>query len=250
MKYIITFLIGIFVASGTLFAQEKKSSDDLLFGYYNDDFKPFNKNKWYMGLTFSVLDEKLTSNSEYIGLDQIIEGKEFNYNVKVKGGYTIKNYAMLGLGISHGRDKTTATGIILFDTLNTESITNRNSFTPFLRSYYPLSKNHRINFFNEIKMDFGFGKTETNKMENNVQTEMSQSDTFVFGIGLSPGVTFFAIENFAFEIQLDVLGYEYKKVKTTDHTGAITETNTNNVDFQLNLLSLNFGLAYYFGSKK
>ncbi len=252
MKNLTLLLIAVLVASNIVFAQEKEKQTplDLMFNYYNDDFKPFSKNKWFTGLTFSIQDEKLRNDNEFIGLEQIIEGSEFNYNINVKGGYTIGNYTMVGLGITHGRDKATGTGIILLDTINSESYTYRNSFTPFLRSYYPLSKNHRLSFFNELKMNFGFGNTDTKRFNNNVETEKSESETFVFGIGLSPGVTFFAIESFAFEIQLDVLGYEYKTTTTKTHEGEETTTASHNVNFTLNLLSLNFGLAYYFGAKK
>ena len=50
--------------------------------------------------------------------------------------------------------------------------------------------------------------------------------------------------------QLDVLGYKYERETKKDETGEETITTSNNVDFTLNLLTLNFGLAYYFGTKK
>ncbi|MCP4883387.1 MAG: hypothetical protein GY908_06320, partial [Flavobacteriales bacterium] len=68
-------------------------------------------------------------------------------------------------------------------------------------------------------MDFGFENTDIKKFENSQQTEIEKEDNFLFGIGISPGVTFFAIESFAFEIQLDVLGYEYERTKTIDDEG-------------------------------
>lgn len=98
-------------------------------------------------------------------------------------------------------------------------------------------------------MDFGFQNTDTKRFENSEQTELEKEKNFLFGIGISPGVTFFAIESFAFEIQLDVLGYEYQRSKTTDEEGNEYVSGTHNVNFQLDLLSINFGLAYYFGAK-
>jgi hypothetical protein len=69
-------------------------------------------------------------------------------------------------------------------------------------------------------------------------------------VGLSPGITFFAMENFAFEVQLNVLGYELnasdKTVNGTDESRVVRQ----NVDFNIDLLSLDLGLAYYFGGRK
>lgn len=245
-------LVFLFIIYNSVTAQEKEklTPAELMFEYYDESFKPFNKGKWFTALTFSLEDTNLQSGNKYIGFDRIIEGSEFNYDIKIKGGYSVGNYSFAGLGITHGRDKSEGRGTILLDTITSESITDRNIISPFIRSYYPLSKNSRLSFFNEIKMDFGFENTETKRIENSEQTELEKDEEFLFGIGISPGVTFFAIESFAFEIQLDVLGYEYKNTKTTDQDGNEFTSDSHNVNFQIDLLSLNFGLAYYFGAKK
>lgn len=236
----------------TSFSQEneKMSPAELMFEYYDEQFEPFQKGKWFTAITFSLEDENLQSGNRYIGFDNIIEGSEFNYAIKIKAGYSIGNYSFAGLGITHGRDKSEGLGIILLDTINSEAITNRNVISPFIRTYYPLSKNKRLSFFNEIKMDFGFENTDIKRFENSQPTETEKEENFLFGIGISPGVTFFAIESFCFEIQLDVLGYEYKQSKTIDEEGNEFTSDSHNVNFKLDLLSLNFGLAYYFGAKK
>lgn len=246
--YILFFFLGLISVSGQ--ENEKMSPAELMFEYYDDEFEPFEKGKWFVALTFSLEDVNLQSGNKYIGFDKIIEGSEFNYDIKIKGGYSIGNYSFAGLGITHGRDKSEGQGVILLDTINSESITDRNVISPFIRTYYPLSKNKRLSFFNEIKMDFGFENTDIKKFENSQQTEIEKEDNFLFGIGISPGITFFAIESFAFEIQLDVLGYEYERSKSIDEEGNEFVSDSHNVNFKLDLLSLNFGLAYYFGAKK
>ena len=67
-----------------------------MFEYYDDEFKPFNKGKWFTALTFNIEDSNLKSDNKYIGFDNIIKGKEFNYDIKVKGGYSIGNYNFVG----------------------------------------------------------------------------------------------------------------------------------------------------------
>jgi len=184
------FCLTVFVLSTQWsFAQkkEKMSPSELMFEYYDDEFRPFSKDKWFIALSFSLEDQNLQSGNKYIGFDRIIEGSEFNYEIKVKGGYSIGKSNFVGLGITHGREESKGKGIIILDTINSQSVTNRNTFSPFLRTYYPLSKNRRLSFFNEIKMDFGFANTDIEKFENSEQTELETEESFLFGIGISPG---------------------------------------------------------------
>lgn len=60
--------------------------------------------------------------------------------------------------------KSEGSGIILLDMIQSESVANRNIISPFIRTYYPLSKNKRLSFFNEIKMDFGFENTDIKRI--------------------------------------------------------------------------------------
>ena len=100
-----------------------------------------------------------------------------------------------------------------------------------------------------MNLEFGFTNTELTKDENNSEVEKVNTESFIFGVGFSPGITFYAIESFAFEVQLDILGYRFEKSISKDQDGNETSYQTHNVNFTLNLLSLNFGLAYYFGAK-
>lgn len=235
-----------------LFAQNsnvEKEDEDLIGSFYNEDFQPFKKGNGYVGLAFSVFDEKSDNTKDIFDQDRTISSKTLNYSVKFKGGYFFSKNHMVGLGYSIERDKTTTEGTYLFDTVGLESKDRIHAFIPSIRSYFPLTKNKRLSLFNEIKVNFGIGDGETEVYKNSEKTSFDTSETFTFGIGLSPGITFFALENFCFEIQLDVLGYKYEKETKTDETGEETITTSNNVDFTLNLLTLNFGLAYYFGTK-
>ncbi len=170
MKNLSICLLFLFAGLISTYGQEKEkmSPAELMFEYYDDEFEPFEKGKWFTAITFSLEDVNLQSGNKYIGFDKIIEGSEFNYDIKVKGGYSIGNYSFAGLGITHGRDKSEGRGVILLDTISSESITNRNVISPFIRTYYPLSKNKRLSFFNEIKMDFGFENTDIKKFENRI----------------------------------------------------------------------------------
>ena len=58
------------------------------------------------------------------------------------------------------------------------------------------------------------------------------------------------MENFALEVQLNVLGYDLKVAEKSTNNGPKSKEVRQNVDFNINLLSLQLGLAYYFGAKK
>ena len=100
-------------------------------------------------------------------------------------------------------------------------------------------------------MGFGFGQTLTRDEFSPDEISKAFTDEFSFTIGISPGITFFAIENFAFEVQLNnLIGYEYKRSETTRDGSEQSSRVTNNVNFNINLLSLQLGLAYFIGAKR
>lgn len=58
------------------------------------------------------------------------------------------------------------------------------------------------------------------------------------------------MENFALEVQLDVLGYELNVEKKVKNDLERSRDVRQNVDFKLNILSVKVGLAYYIMNNK
>lgn len=58
------------------------------------------------------------------------------------------------------------------------------------------------------------------------------------------------MENFALEVQLDVLGYELNVEKKVKNDLERSCDVRQNVDFKLNILSVKVGLAYYIMNNK
>ena len=81
-------------------------------------------------------------------------------------------------------------------------------------------------------------------IKNTDEIEKSFSENYNLRVGISPGVTFFAMEKFALEIQVDVAGYEMNVINKTKNDVDKSRDVRHNVDFKLNLLSLKFGIAY------
>ena len=86
-------------------------------------------------------------------------------------------------------------------------------------------------------------KRETKNIDD---ISKSFSTQYLLGAGISPGITFFAMQNFAFEIQLNVLGYNMditeSEVDGIDQSQEIKQK----VNLSIDLLTMDLGLAYYF----
>ena len=222
---------------------------ELMSSYYEEDFNPFSKRNWYVGFGFSLKDQKLQNQNRLF--DKVLDGQDLDYDLTFKGGYFLSNFTMVGGNFIYNRDKFVGTVVQDSDTISRERITSIGTIAPTIKTYFPLTKNKRLSFFNELGVGFGFGNTLTRDTKNIDEISKTYTDEFSFTVGLSPGITFFAIENFAFEVQLNnLIGYELQVSNKTSDAAEESKVTTHNVNFNIDLLSLNLGLAYYFGSKK
>lgn len=252
----VSFLMLILICmSPCVFAQDKsedqKTSDpfELMSKYYEEDFRPFSKGNAYVGFAFSLKDQYLQNQPRLF--DKVLDGNELSYDLTFRGGYFLGDYFMVGGNFIYNRESFTGTIVQESDTILRENISSMGTIAPTIKSYIPLTKNQRLSLFNEIGLGFGVGNSVTRDTKNQDEINKSYTDEFLFSVGISPGITFFAIENFAFEIQLNnLIGYELHSSKTTTNESEETKVTTHNVNFNIDLLSLNLGLAYYFGSKK
>lgn len=252
-KAVLNTWILFVVFSGNLKAQEINSADkytpyELLSSYYNQDFRPFKKKNAYVGLALSLEDKKQTNTTNL--LETVIDGERLNYDISLKGGYYTGNYGMAGLHFNYYNRKFVGEVFRDPDTLQSNTISRGYSFTPNFRSSVPLTDNERLSFFTEMGLTFGFGNSLRRTVKNLDEVDKTYSSDFNFRIGISPGLTFFVMESFAFEIQLNVLGYELQVSDQSVNEGENSREIRQNVDFNIDILSLQLGLAYYFGSKK
>lgn len=248
-------LLLVSILSANLFVSGQESTKaisptpyELLSSYYQDDFKPFEKTTWYLGAAFSLGNSVQTNTKGLI--QDVLDGKTTNYNISLKGGYFSGDYTMIGLDLGYYEKKFVGSVYQDPDTIQSNTITRGYSITPNLRASIPLTATERFSFFVAIGLDLGMSTTLDQDIKYLDQYARTYSNQYSFGIGFSPGITFFAMENFAFELQLNVFGYDIK----------ITETNTEglepgrqvdqNLNFKIDLLTLELGLAYYFGAGK
>ena len=225
----------------------KSTPYDLLSTYYKSDFKPFKKNNWYVGLAFS-LDDKKSTNSE--GLVQtIVDGDNLDYNLLFKGGYFYSDYGMVGLDFSYYQNKFTG---LLFqdpDTVQSNSITRGYAFTPNMRASIPLIPSERLSFFVGLGVNFGLETTNTRNTKYVDEITKSYITVYNFGLNITPGITFFAMENFAVELGLNIFGYNVSISDTKNDGSDLGRVVKQKLDLSINLLTIELGLSYYFGAK-
>lgn len=249
----LSILLLTLLINSTIFAQQsdsvKYSAYNLMTEYYNTNFYPFEKKNIYVGFAFSLIDEK--AQNEQTLFSKTLDGSDINYSITFKGGYFLNDYFMTGLNLIYEREEFDGSVLIEGDTIARKRVNRIANVVPVIKSYFPLTENHRFSFFNELGIGFGFGKGVSRDTKNTDEITKVNSEEFIFNAGISPGVIFFAIENFSFEIQLNnLIGYTYKQRRSTTNDMEETKVVTNNVNFNVNLLSLRLGLAYYFGTKK
>ena len=236
-----------------MLAQEEKSAEkltayELMSKYYNENFSPFKKRNVYIGLAFSLEDLQQENTT---GLFQnVVDGQSLDYNIALKGGYYINRYTMLGFNFLYKYSKFTGEVFRDPDTLQSNSISRSYDFTPNIRPSIPLTHNDRLSVFIEMGLTFGYSTALTRNIKNVDEVNKLYTEAFHFRAGISPGITFFVIENFAFEAQLNVLGYDLVVSEQTTNENESARVIDQRIDANINLLSLRLGLAYYFGTKK
>ena len=238
---------------GILFSQEEKSDEnftayELMSKYYNENFNPFKKRNVYVGLAFS-LDDLQQENTTGL-IQNVVKGQSLDYNLVFKSGYYINRYTLVGFNFTYEHAKFSGEVFRDPDTLQSNSISRGYDFTPNIRPSIPLTHNDRLSVFIEIGLTFGYTTALTRNITNLDEVTKRYTEAFHFRAGISPGVTFFVIENFALEVQVNVLGYDLVVSEQTVNDNAPARKVDQKIDANINLLSLKLGLAYYFGTKK
>lgn len=111
-----------------------------------------------------------------------------------------------------------------------------------MRQYIPLGDNRRFALYNEIQLSGG-GSQAKYSYDSPVQGTYSTSRDFA--LNFTPGVTSFITNKVAIEINVGAMGLSYAKTKQLHNQVEVGETITNLFNFNINILSLGFGVTYY-----
>ena len=134
------------------------------------------------------------------------------------------------------------------------------SFMGFItyRYYVGLGAGKRFLLFNEVQAGVGggSGREDSGATTAGGFKRTTHQKSIDFRLGFSPGATFFVTNAMAIELQIGLLGYEFRKLTQEAATAATSpdqigapvrpgSRTTHNVSARFDLLSLNFGATFY-----
>ncbi len=205
----------------------------------------YEKGNWHTALTLNLEKEK-EKNINDLFFD-VQDHENTNFSISSAAGYFIKKEMSLGLKISYLKRKRDLKYLNSEEELaRFQEASSSIIFTPFLRNYFPLGKKKKVSFFNETDISFGFGTTITRHTKSSTDISKLYSKDFSLNIGLAPGITFLLVRGFSFETSINLLGLKYDRHKITENNLPSGKQEDIKFDFDINLLRLNFSLAYYF----
>jgi hypothetical protein len=104
--------------------------------------------------------------------------------------------------------------------------------------------------FNETNLEFTYS-SEVRQVDDPVDINRTVSDTYQLKLGIQPGIAAFITDLVSFEVGTSILGLSSEYTTTTfngDEDNQGTKFS-NDVSFEIDLLSLFLGITFYFPVK-
>lgn len=205
------------------------------------------KGNLLISTTFSLSHAESENESKLI--QNLDDSYQLDWDITLRSGYFIKDNFALGafFKYSNNLDRlnyTNDTGEVFDETLGRSY-----SFAPFMRNYLPLGKG-TFSLFNETNLEFTYS-SEVRQVDDPVDINRTVSDTYQLALGIQPGITAFITDLVSFEVGTSLLGLSSKYTTTTvdgDEDNQGTKFS-NDVSFEIDLLSLFLGITFYFPVK-
>lgn len=217
----------------------------LLFGWtqaQDSVLVDLNKGRMYTGLTFSVASRQMTNDNQLIRV--VTEGHTSSYTINQNSGYFIKKDFSLGLILGFTQSlqdlQYIADGVNYHE--QKESIGW--SVAPNMRNYLSLG-NERFRLFNQTALSVA-KSNGLRRLKYESTQERFRTEVWEFGLGFTPGMSAFISDGLAVEVGANVLGLTSRIDRTYPNDDEVQEVVTNNVDFRISVLSLYFGLTFYY----
>ncbi len=126
------------------------------------------------------------------------------------------------------------------------------------RYYVGFGSSKRLLFFNEVQAGIGGGSGREDMGETTAgdYKRSTHQRSLDFRLGFSPGATIFVTNSMAIELQIGLLGYEFRRLTQEASAAATTPAEidlaprpgsrtTHNVSARFDLLSIAFGATFY-----
>jgi hypothetical protein len=235
---LIMALLIILLSESVSAQQSEEQTQD-----HNSGGNSTSKGNILISTTFSLSHSESKNESRLI--QNLDDSYRLNWNITLRSGYFIKDNFALGAFFSYSNkiDKlnyTNDTGIVYDKTL-----AHSYSFAPFMRNYLPLGKG-TFSLFNETNLQFIYS-SEVQQIEDPNDINRTVGDTYQLKLGIQPGIAAFITDLVSFEVGTSILGLSSSyTTKTTNGDDDNQSTKfSNDVSFEIDLLSLFLGITFY-----
>lgn len=218
--------------------------------------KQLLKGVWSLGGTLSAKSNNL-SNIDLI-LADVETFDQRAFNLRLEGSYFIKENMSVGLGVQFGEAKTDLLVDLLNNSFKREIRNFKRSYgvVGFIKNHIPASFNNVFFITNQTELFYGYESGPSETYISDV-LERKYSVKHSMGLTIRPGILIFFTDNFAFDINMGVLGLSHSK-EDVDYSyppnnppsESERKENSRNKSTELNLkfdlLKVGFGFSYYF----
>lgn len=207
------------------------------------------KGQWVTGISVSY-SQSHQNNYQFLVMEGI-NADTYSFKVSPMLMYVFKNDMGAGGKFGYNRSLTKIENAdIVLDpetTLNVDhlyKLSHSYYGMAIMRNYFSLGKSKRFGIFTELQFEMGGGQA---KLMTGMGEELSGNyqESYNIGVGLAPGMAIFLNDFAALEVNVGVLGFEYKQTNTLTDQIYNSYTKIKDAIFRVNLFSITFGVSFY-----
>ncbi|MDD2197620.1 MAG: hypothetical protein PHE03_04405 [Bacteroidales bacterium] len=259
-KTLLLLFTGVLIANvcfgGSEFGFLKQKNDTLSNSTKYSAGKQLTKGVWSLGGTLSAKSNSLSNIDLLLADVETFEQRAFN--LRLEGSYFIKENMSVGLGLQFGEAKNNLVVDLLNNSFQREIRNFKRNYgvVGFIKNHIPASSNNVFFITNQTELFYGYenGPSET-YVSNSLERKYSVKHSM--GLNIRPGILIFFTDNFAFDINMGVLGLSFSKedVNYTYPPNNIPSENdrkknsrnkSTDLNLKFDLLRVGFGFSYYF----
>jgi len=113
-----------------------------------------------------------------------------------------------------------------------------------LRNYIPIGDSKVFALVNETQISFGYGQSKIARRQDQGVIGTYQTN-YNIALNICPGMMAFASEHLAVEFSINMLGLTYNDTRQVHNRVSKGSVGATSINFQINILSIGFGLYYY-----
>lgn len=207
------------------------------------------KGQWIAGLSFGF-NQSSQNNYQFLVLEGI-KGDTYSIQINPRVLYAFRDDMAAGVKFGYTRSllKLESADIVLGEGTNFNldhiySLSHNYYGTLLFRNYFSLGRTRRFGIFNEVQLQLGGGQSKLTNGRGDGLTGNYETN-FQAGIGIMPGLVVFLSNYSAIEVNIGVLGFNYRHTKTIKDQVYVSHRKSQSANFRINLFSIQFGAAFY-----